>query len=59
MKVPRHDYIETHKKYRKGDPWYTSSLRGRVVGKKMTQARFSYSTAGNRRVIETFMVRRR
>lgn len=59
VKVPRHGYVDAIKRYRKGDVWYTATLRGRVVGKKMTQARFTYSTAGNCRVSEGFTARRR
>lgn len=59
VKVPRHGYVDAIKKYRKGDVWYTATLRGRVVGKKMTQARFTYSTAGSCRVSEGFTARRR
>ncbi|WP_313405825.1 hypothetical protein [Aeromicrobium sp.] len=59
VKVPRHGYVDAIKKYRKGNVWYTATLRGRVVGKKMTQARYTYSTAGGCRVSEGFTARRR
>lgn len=59
VKVPRHGYVDAIKRYRRGDVWYTATLRGRVVGTKMTQARYTYSTAGSCRVSEGFTARRR
>ncbi len=58
VKVPRHGYVEATKKYRKGSAWYSASLSGRVVGKKLTQGKFTYATAGNCMVIERFAARR-
>lgn len=58
-KVPRHGYVDAMKRYRQGNVWYTATLRGRVVGTKMTQARYTYSTAGSCRVSEGFTARRR
>ncbi|GAA3549016.1 hypothetical protein AFL01nite_22990 [Aeromicrobium flavum] len=59
VKVPRHGYVDATKQYRKGNVWYTATLRGRVAGTKMTQARYTYRTAGNCRVTEGFTARRR
>src|SRR5690606_25602076 len=41
VKVPKHGYVEASKKWRQGNSWYSASLSGRVVGKKMTQAKFT------------------
>lgn len=59
VKVPKHGYVEASKRWRKGSAWYSASLSGRVVGKKMTRATFSYATAGSCLVIEGFKARRR
>lgn len=59
VKVPRHGYVNASKNYRQGTSWYAAGLQGRVVGKKLTQAKFTYFTAGNCSVIEGFTARRR
>ncbi len=58
-KVPKHGIVDATKSWRQGEAWYTVSLRGKIVGKRITNARFSYFTAGSCSVIENFTARRK
>ncbi len=57
-RIPRHGIVDVTKNWRGGEAWYTVSLRGKFVGKRLTNARFSYYTAGSCSVVEAFTAKR-
>lgn len=57
-KVPKHGYFDGAKRYKAGAAWYNSTFRGRAVGSKVTQGRYTYTTSGSCRVDHAFKAKR-
>lgn len=58
-KVRPNGILDVQMRWEKGNAWYNAGLQMRVSGKKITQGRYTYTTANYCRVIENFNPKRR
>lgn len=58
-KVRPNGILDVQMRWEKGSAWYNTGLQMRVAGKKITEGRYTYSTANYCRVSENFKPKRR